>query len=91
MGHASKMRRWVSSVSYRLAVEELVRVRGVAGLSQRALADRVGKTASYIAKIEIGERRLDFVEFIALCRALDNNPADLIAVIASKLGPSIDI
>lgn len=85
------MRRWVSSVSYRLAVEELVRVRGVAGLSQRALADRVGKTASYIAKIEIGERRLDFVEFIALCRALDNNPADLIAVIASKLGPSIDI
>ena len=57
------MRRWVSSPSYRLALEAIVAARHKAGLSQKALADLLGKPPSFIAKIELGERRLDLIEF----------------------------
>jgi len=40
------------------------------GLRQSALAKRLGKPQSYIAKIEVGERRLDLLEFIDLCDAI---------------------
>jgi transcriptional regulator with XRE-family HTH domain len=85
------MRRWVSSKSYRAAIERLVAARAVAGLTQRELADRIQKPPSFIAKIEIGERRLDFVEFIAITRALGLNPADVIASMDEALGAELDI
>ena len=52
----------------------LVATRREAGLTQAQLADRLGKPASFIAKIEIGERRVDVVEFAAIARALKLDP-----------------
>ena len=48
----------------------LVRARGEAGLSQAALAARLGKPASFVGKYELGERRLDAVELMVVVRAL---------------------
>lgn len=48
--------------------------RREAGLTQAQLAERLGKPASFIAKIEIGERRLDVVEFTAIAKALNMDP-----------------
>ena len=51
------------------------------GLTQRDLAEKLGKPHSYVHKSEIGERRLDVLEFVAFCRALGKDPAELIRVI----------
>jgi Helix-turn-helix len=42
------------------------------------LADRLGKPASFIAKIEIGERRVDVVEFAAIAKALKLDPRKML-------------
>nr|WP_239030094.1 helix-turn-helix transcriptional regulator [Nereida sp. MMG025] len=49
----------------------MIDARGAAGLSQAALADRLGKPASFVGKYELGERRLDIVELMVVLRALN--------------------
>ena len=71
-------RLWVTSPSYQAAVEALISVRREAGVSQRDLANQLGKPRSFISKIESRERRLDVIEFIALARALGQEPGELI-------------
>lgn len=46
----------------------LVRAREDAGLSQREAADRLGRSQSFVAKCETGERRVDVVELAAFSR-----------------------
>lgn len=41
------------------------------GLSQRALAERLNVIHSFIGKVETGDRRLDILEFILYCQALE--------------------
>jgi len=60
----------------------MVRKRREAALTQTELAKRLGKPQSYVAKYEGGERRLDVVEFLAVCRALDVDPAILVRELA---------
>lgn len=52
-------------------MEELRRVRRQAGLTQAALAGKLGVAQSFVAKVEAGERRLDVVEFIRWLDAAD--------------------
>ena len=46
------------------------RAQRTAGLTQQELATRLGKPQSFVAKYEAGERRIDVVEFIAICREI---------------------
>lgn len=86
------MRRvWVSSLAYEAAVATVVAARTEAGISQRELAQRLGKPRSFVSKIESRERRLDMVEFIVLARAIGLSPSALIAVIESSLPGRVDI
>jgi transcriptional regulator with XRE-family HTH domain len=71
-------RRWVVSPDYRRAIEQIKAVREAKGLSQREVARRLGKSVSFLNKIELLERRLDIVEFVALARALDLDPHALL-------------
>ncbi|HEY8540089.1 MAG TPA: helix-turn-helix transcriptional regulator [Steroidobacteraceae bacterium] len=66
----------------------LAAAREKAGLTQQQLADRLGKPQSFVAKYEGGERRLDVVEFLAIARALDLDPARAVKEIAGKYGTS---
>ena len=52
----------------------LVVAREESGLTQVDVAARLGKPQSYVSKYERGERRLDFVEFIALSQTLGIAP-----------------
>ncbi|WP_367173572.1 helix-turn-helix domain-containing protein [Hyphomonas sp.] len=52
-------------------VQELNKARREAGLSQQQVADRLGVPQSYVAKIELGERRIDVIEFLKFVEALD--------------------
>ena len=53
------------------------------GLRQSALAKRLGKPQSYFAKIEVGERRLDLLEFIDLCDAIGCSPRRILRTLRS--------
>lgn len=50
-----------------------------AGLTQQEVADRLGVPQSFVAKYEGGERRLDLIEFVAVARAVESDPVDLLA------------
>ena len=78
-------RLWVSSPAYQTAVALLVEARKAHGLTQRDLAARVGKPPSFVAKIEIGERRVDVVEFIALARAIGGIEGELLRTLIATL------
>jgi transcriptional regulator with XRE-family HTH domain len=39
-------------------------------VTQRQLALRLGKSQSYVSKVETGERRVDLVELLVICEAL---------------------
>jgi transcriptional regulator with XRE-family HTH domain len=55
-------------------VRALVAMRKAAGLTQRELAEAVGREQNYIGRIETGQRRVDLVELIRLCRACGRQP-----------------
>jgi transcriptional regulator with XRE-family HTH domain len=61
------MKKSIHTPEYALLRSELRAARERAGLSQRALASRLRVPHSWIAKVEVGERRIDLVE---LCRFL---------------------
>jgi transcriptional regulator with XRE-family HTH domain len=56
---------------YRAFLDLLVQLRDEAGLTQAALAERIGNTQTFVSKVERGERRLDVVEFAEWCEALE--------------------
>lgn len=58
--------------------EVLIRERKRAGLSQAALAAKLGKPQSYVSKCELGERRVDVVEFLEIADALGADVAALV-------------
>ncbi len=54
----------------------LVEMRKTAGLTQRQLAERLGRERSFVSRIELGERRLDVVELFWVSRACGEDPAE---------------
>ena len=86
-----RMRRSLHSQGYASAVEVLVDGRHKAGLTQRALAEKLGKPRSFVSKIETGERRIDIVELVAIARALGVPELDIIRAIIARLPRRIEI
>ena len=72
------------SREHRMLCTVLTEARVQAGLTQRALAERLKRPHSYVAKIEGGERRIDVIEFLELARALRLDPLDLLNELLSK-------
>ena len=79
------MTRSLHSEPYSRLLAILIEERRAKGLTQQVVADRLGRPQSYIAKIEGGERRLDLVEFVALARALETEPATLFTQILAAV------
>ncbi len=70
---------------YRELIERLKSRRMELGLSQQALADRLGLHKQFVSRVELGERRIDVVEFTDLVRALEMEPATLVADIPAAV------
>lgn len=66
---------------HRVLCELLVEARNKAGLIQAELARQLGKPQSYVSKIEIGERGIDLVEFIALTGAMETDPVKILKAV----------
>lgn len=84
-------RGWVVSPDYRALIDALVRQRQELSVSQRELARRLGKPPSFINKIELLERRLDLLEFIAIAEALEQKPHALLQGIRLSLPDRVSI
>ncbi len=56
----------------------LIQAREKAGLTQAEVAKRLRRVQSFVSKYELGERRLDVADFIAVCDCLDVDPADVL-------------
>lgn len=55
--------------------DALVKLRENAGLTQRQLAQKLRREHSLISRLELGERRVDVVEFYWICQACGADPA----------------
>jgi len=58
--------------------ERLIAARKAKGLTQTKLARALGKSQSFVSNYERGERRLDVVEFMLVCRVLKVEPVAII-------------
>ena len=53
-----------------------------AGLRQVDLSSALSRPQSFIAKVESGERKLDFIEVLDLCAVMKLDPVDLVRKLA---------
>ena len=75
---ARKLDKSVHSEGQSAFCDLMVKARKSAGLTQHELAKRLHKPQSFVAKYEGGERRIDVVEFVTICRAIGASPAKLL-------------
>ncbi|WP_294035270.1 helix-turn-helix transcriptional regulator [uncultured Moraxella sp.] len=66
---------------YRQLIDVLITARKQQNLTQDEVAKQLHKPQSYIAKIENFERKLDVLEFVALCRVLGLTPSQVLMMI----------
>jgi len=86
LGRTPRRPNPVFSDEYEVVREVLISARHAAGLSQRALAARLGKTGSHVAMIERGQRRVDLLEFCRIAESLGVSPDALVGRISAQLG-----
>lgn len=79
------MPKGIHDERYRALIEVLVGERKRLGLSQQNLADRVGLPQQVVSRFEIGDRRLDMVEFIDIAGALGLSAVTLIKDVAPRI------
>ncbi|WP_309906388.1 helix-turn-helix transcriptional regulator [Variovorax soli] len=64
--------------TYKKLSSQLAEARAAAGLTQAQVAQRLKRPQSFVSKYENGERQLDVVEFIAVCKVIGISAPDLI-------------
>ena len=64
----------------------LVAAREKAGLTQTEVAAILRRPQSFVAKYELGERRLDVIEFVQVCTALGVDPHPIISELQARGG-----
>ena len=79
------MTRSVFLNAYDTMLRSLVSARKEAGLTQIALAAALNRPQSFVSKFENGDRRIDMVEFLQICRALNADPLAIVATISASL------
>lgn len=71
--------------AFREVGRRLAAIRNEAGLTQRQLAARIQKDQSWLAKLELAERRLDISDLVLLAKGLSVAPAALLHLLMPEL------
>ena len=79
------MRKTIYSKQSEYLCEMLVAMRKKAGVTQRQLAQKLGREHNMVGRLELGERRLDVIEFYWLCKACGANPEKTAAELMRRL------
>ena len=69
----AELKKTIFTESHRELVRRLVKARDDAKLNQINAAQKLGRTQSYISKIESGQRRIDTVQLKEFCRIYKKN------------------
>lgn len=85
------MPKTVFTGAHKLLVETLKATRKDAGLTQAQVAAEIGKDQSYISLIEGSQRRVDTLEFIALCRAMRADPVEVFGRLVERVPGKIEV
>ncbi|MFA5389300.1 MAG: helix-turn-helix transcriptional regulator [Candidatus Omnitrophota bacterium] len=72
------MVKTIYTKTHKSLVKRLVRARKAAKLKQEEVAEKLGKTQSYVSKIESGQCRLDIVQIKELAAVYKKDPKDFI-------------
>lgn len=67
-----------SNEDQRIVADLLTQIRTELDVTQTELAARLGKPQSWIAKGERVERRVDLLEMMTICEALDYDPSEFV-------------
>lgn len=62
------MAKSLYSKDHKHLVEQLKKARGEACLDQKSVAKSLGKTQSYVSKIEAGQRKIDVIQLKEFAR-----------------------
>jgi transcriptional regulator with XRE-family HTH domain len=66
----------------------LVAERKSHGLTQVQVAERLGKPQSFVTKYELGERRIDVVEFLYIADVIGFDPGILLSLLREEPSPA---
>ncbi len=72
----------IHTPEYKRLLEWIRKNRKDAGMTMRVVALALKIPHSWVGKVEIGERRLDILEFVKLCRVIGADPCEGIALLA---------
>lgn len=76
------------SPAYDQLLKLLREARINAGLTQEQLAKRIGRQHNWVSKCELGERRMDVLEYIEYCEGCRVDPMEMLREIkAAKRRP----
>jgi transcriptional regulator with XRE-family HTH domain len=79
------MRKTIHSPEYLSLLKWLRAQRKQQGITMRELGERLGVIHSWVGKIEQGERRLDIVEYLRVCNALQIDAHEGLNLIQKKI------
>jgi len=68
---------------YKRLLEWLRKNRKDAGMTMRVVAIALKIPHSWVGKVEIGERRLDILEYVKLCRVIGADPQEGLSLLVS--------
>ena len=81
----------VFSKAYERVIEAVVAMRKDAGMTQRDLAAKLGREQSFIGRIETGQRRIDLVELIWLCKACGADPEAVLVKLVREVSRALPV
>ena len=84
------MAKTLFSSAYRQLIAAVVEARKAAGLTQRELAQLLGKPQNYVGRVETEQRRLDFIELLAWFKACGVDAEDIADMLA-EMGYGLDL
>jgi len=79
------MKKTIFCFEYSLLRKWLTEQRHLKKLTQRDVGKLLDISHSWVGKVEQGERRLDVIEYVRLCKVLQVDPYDGLAVILQAM------
>lgn len=67
----------IFSTGHHELVQIITDARKDSGLTQLQLSEKLGRSQSYVSNIERGQRRVDLLEFHAICVVLQRDPVEM--------------
>ena len=67
------MNKTIYTKDHKYLIEQLKKARLETGLNQKEVAKLLGKTQSYVSKIESGQRRIDIIQLKSFAKIYKKN------------------